>query len=282
MKQLLAIALTLPLAAACTVGTETDPVGTEHDEDPTPADPNPNTDGLTIAADTTWSGTHDITVPTTIAPGVTVTVAAGTTLQIAPTANVLVNGTLKIQGTSAAKVTVRATTGSYHGGFKVGGMPTAGTFEASYLVQDGGGIVTNPGSTTTLTDSKMWNASGDFLIMYGGAVTATYSQFGADPGDTDTTHCNIHTAGAALDLEITNSNIAGVPYGLMLYGGQNAVLTSNNWFGNTAADVDTNPRVSADLSGSWFDGEAPVAVGGATLTLDNLATARIPGAGVRP
>jgi hypothetical protein len=118
--------------------------------------------------------------------------------------------------------------------------------------------------------------------MNGGSVTMSYSQIGADPGETDSTHCNIHTGGNANTINITHSNIVGVPYGLMLYGGQNANLTLNNWYGNTTADVDTQPGVSGDVSGSWFDGTPPVAGPGATLTANNLAAAKLADAGVRP
>jgi hypothetical protein len=152
----------------------------------------------------------------------------------------------------------------------------------TYAVMKGGALVTAAGSTSTITDTKMWGASGDLLIMNGGTVTMTYSQIGADPADgPDRTHCNIHTGGNANTISITKSNINSVPYGLMLYGGQNAILTGNNWYNNSTADVDTQPGVSGDLSGSWFDGAPPVAGAGATLTLLNLAAAKLADAGVR-
>ncbi|MGN6110016.1 MAG: hypothetical protein ACTHU0_33230 [Kofleriaceae bacterium] len=278
MGNFLAIALTLPLAA-CLVGSEADDPGFEHDP---PGVPPGTPTAASITADETWSGSKAFAVRTTIETGVTVTVAAGTTLSFANGTGLVVKGTLKIEGTSAAKVQLMPDAGaSLWDGITVEGEPTAGTLTMSYGVQKGGAISTRAGSTTTITDSKLWGAGGDFLVMTGGTVTMSYSQLGADPGEADTTHCNIHTSGAANTIHITRSNIQGVPYGLMLYGGQNTVFTNNNWFGNEI-DVDTSAGVTGDFSGGYFDGAPPVAVGGARLTLDNLSPTKLTDAGIRP
>ena len=287
MRNLLSFALCLPLAA-CVIGSN-DPGGTTGDDDGNnngSNNPDPAITGL-ITSDATWSGVVRIGIanntPTRIEAGVTVTVSPGTELKFVAGAGLEIRGTLKIQGTSAAKVQLHPETGNFFGGLTVVGAPTAGTLELTYAVMKGGAIMTSAGSTSTITDTKMFGASGDLLIMNGGTVNMMYSQIGADPTDgADGTHCNIHTGGTANTINITRSNINGVPYGLMLYGGQNATLTNNNWYGNTTADVDTQPGVSADLSGSWFDGLPPVAGTGATLTLANLAAAKLADAGVRP
>lgn len=285
MRKLLLLALCLPLVA-CVIGSN-DPGGTTGDDDGSDDPNNPPAGTITglITADATWTGVVRIGIanntPTRIEPGVTVTVSPGAELKFLSGAGLEIRGTLKIQGTSAGKVQLSPETGSFFGGLTVVGAPTAGTLEMTYAVMKGGAISTSAGSTSTIIDSKMFGASGDLLIMNGGTVTMSYSQIGADPADgPDGTHCNIHTGGNANTISITRSNINGVPYGLMLYGGQNAILTNNNWYGNTTADVDTQPGVSADLSGSWFDGPAPVAGSGATLTLLNQAAAKLLDAGV--
>lgn len=274
MRKLLSVALCLPLAA-CIIGEEGQPA---PDEDPGPS--SDGTLGGLITADATWAGTVRIKGFTaTIEPNVTVTVAPGTTIQFIGGANLTIKGTLKIQGTSASKIFLQAEDMRYFGGLKVA---STGALEMAYAVMKGGSVVTNgAGATATITDTKLFDTSGDLLIMTGGKVTMSYSQIGGDPEEIDGTHCNIHTGGDANTIEITRSNIKGVPFGMMLYGGQNAVLTNNNWFEN-AIDIETNPGVTGDVSGSWFDEAPPVAGAGATLTANTLAADRLIDAGIRP
>lgn len=286
MRNLLSLVLCVPLAA-CVIGSNdpgtTDPGG---DDDPGPGSNEEPLITGPITQDATWSGTVRIgTAPgmaTRIDPGVTITAAAGTTIKFVNGARLEIQGTLKIQGTSAAKVNIEPQGSQFWGGLILTGAPTAGTLEMTYAVMRGGPITTAAGSTATIIDSKMYGVSGDLLIMNGGTVNMSYSQIGPGPGETDTTHCNIHTGGNGNTINITRSDINGVPYGLMLYGGQNAILTNNNWYANTTADVDTQPGVTGDVSGSWFDGTPPVAGAGATLTVANLAAAKLTDAGVRP
>jgi hypothetical protein len=288
MRNLLSIALCLPLAA-CVIGDEN--IGSEGDDPGGSNTGGSNTGGSNdgsitglIAQDTTWSGTVLIGISgatTRIEPGVTVTVSPGTILRFKPSAGLDIQGTLRIQGTSASKVQLEPLADSSYA-LILNGAPSAGKLEMAYAVMKGGNIQTSAGSTMTVTDSKMWNAPGDLLIMNGGTVNMSYSQIGPDPGIASATHCNIHTNGSANTISITRSNINGAPYGLMLYGGQNAILTNNNWYDNSSSDVDTQPSVSADVSGSWFDGAQPVAGSGATLTANNLSATKLTTAGVRP
>lgn len=283
MRNLLSIALCLPLAA-CVIGDENVGGGDDQGGSNNGSNTGGSNDGAItglIAQDATWSG--DVLIglsgtTTRIQPGVTVTVEPGTHLQFKSGAGLDIQGTLRIQGTAASKVQIDAANSF---ALIIAGAPTAGKLEMTYAVMKGGNIQTSAGSTTTITDSKMWDAPGDLLIMNGGTVNMTYSQIGPDPGGTSTTHCNIHTNGNANTINITRSNINGAPYGLMLYGGQNAILTNNNWYDNSS-DVDTQPNVSGDVSGSWFDGAKPVAGSGATLTANNISATKLTDAGVRP
>ncbi|MEO8698636.1 MAG: hypothetical protein ABI867_01300 [Kofleriaceae bacterium] len=281
MKNLLLLALALPLTA-CVVGDtggQTPPGG--DDDDNPPVDP-PGTDGH-ITADTTLTGAQAITATTTIDPGVTVTVDAGTTIEMSSGTSLIVNGTLTVNGTQASKVIIKGAGAGLFTAIQVG---TGGTLNMTYAEQTGGGIRTSAGATATITDSLMYGVSGDFLIMNGGTVTMSFSQLGAPAGTADTTHCNMHFGGSGNQINITNSNIVGQPYGLMFYGGTGAVFTNNNWTcgpGGCAAhiDVDAQPGVVGDFSNGFFEKGPPVAVGGSTITANNLATVLIPGIGVR-
>jgi hypothetical protein len=292
MRNLLSIALCLPLAA-CVIGDEnTGPGGGDNEPDPNPIDESAIT-GL-ITQDATWSGTVLIGIKdratTRIEPNVTITVAPGTIIKFQPGlgAGLNVLGSLKVEGTKEQRVTLEPADGAGTFRLDLGATPTPGTLEMTYAVMTRGIIQTNAGSTATITDSKMYKAAGDLLIMSGGTVNMTYSQIGPDPGETDTTHCQIHTGGAAL-LNITRSNINSAPsgnvrtdtYGMMFYGGQNAVLTNNNWYGSQF-NIATQPGVSGDLTGSWFDANPPTGGGGANLLgLNALSGTQLLDAGVR-
>jgi hypothetical protein len=105
MKKLLVLALTLSMTA-CIVGSESGSSGDDDDGvvDPPPGDPNALSGVIT--ADRTLTGTVNVTGATTVDSGVTLTIEAGTTLNFKSNANLNVKGTLLVNGTSAAKVTL--------------------------------------------------------------------------------------------------------------------------------------------------------------------------------
>ena len=281
MRMALLLALVLP---ACVVGSDGQ-TPSDDDVDPGPGpDPEPG-DGISgnITAARTLSGTVTFTGATTIDPGVVVTVEPGTVMNFRAASNLSIKGTLTVGGTKAAPVTLQPDPANTNGNF-FGGLSVSGTLNMTYAVQHGGSIVTSSGGTATITDSKMFAATGDFLIMNGGTVNVTYSQIGADPGVTDTTHCNMHFGGTGNTITVTNSNIIGTPYGLMFYGGQLANFQNNNWEenGTASADwIDSQPGVMGDFSGGYFPGGLPVAKSGATLTVNNPSATRLTDAGVR-
>jgi len=274
MRKILAVAFAIPMFAACTVGEDPADPG-PGDEHPNPTDPNPNPtgDGLsgTIASDMTLSGATRIKGTTTIPAGITVTVAAGTTLDFVNGANFVVQGTMRIEGTSAAKVIARAEAGSTGwNGFQV-----TGTLDIKYGDFTGGRIYTSGAAASlVIADTKMYQAAGDYIIMDGGTINMTYSQLGAAPGETDSTHCNLHI-NAASSITITNNNINNAPYGVMFYGGVNANFQTNNWYGAADKDVDTVNGVSGDFSNGWFEKGEPTAANGATLTTNNLSLTKL-------
>ena len=79
--------------------------------------------------------------------------------------------------------------------------------------------------------------------------------------------------GATNAISVDHCTIRGAPYGLMFYGGKNAVFTDNNW--DNTINVDATSGVSGDFSRSYFRGGAPNVVAGATLTVKNAMTAPI-------
>jgi hypothetical protein len=113
--------------------------------------------------------------------------------------------------------------------------------------------------------------------MAGGSLDMSYSQLGLELGQRDTTHCDLHVSGA-VTIKITHSTISTASYGIMFYGGSNAIFTHNNWFGN-GIDVETNPAypVTGDFSEGFFAAGAPTNPG---VTALNLAPMRLGDAGV--
>jgi hypothetical protein len=288
MRKILAIAFAAPLFTACTVGEDPTMSGDDGTEHPTPdPDPNPSGTGLegTIQSDTTWTGTQRVKAKVTIPAGVTVTMDAGATLEFANSASIEVAGTLKLVGTSASKVYMKSEAGAAYWG----PIAVTGTLDMKYADFTGGAIRTDAATASLLiVDSKMYKAGGDYIVMNGGTINMTYSQVGANPGETDGTHCNLHI-NAATSITATNNNINGAPYGIMFYGGTGANFQNNNWYdagtAPTGADVATSTGVSGDFSGSWFKAGLPCqnnTCPGAQITVNNPAGAKLVDAGPRP
>jgi hypothetical protein len=232
-----------------------------------------------ITASTTWMDTIHVVGGVTIDPGVTVTVKAGTTVDVTSDAGfgITVSGVLDIKGEKDSKVTFRpSTAGETWSDIAV---PRGGTMTATYLVQTGGGIAISSTGKVTLTDTRLSQVGGDFLTMSGGTLSMTYSSIGLELGQHDTTHCDMHVSGP-VTIKASHSNFSTASYGLMFYGGSNADFTYTNWFGNSTTDVATESAfpVTGDFSHSYFARGAPSYAG---FTLNNLAASRVADAGVR-
>jgi hypothetical protein len=269
----LSLGLSLPLAA-CVIGSGADT------PEPTPGGgSNGSNNGSGAAAanhikeDTTWSGNVDVTSATTIDASVKLTIAPGTTVKFGPSGSLVVKGTVDVQGSKAQVVNlIPAAAGAHFGATSV---QAGGSLTMNYAVQTGGGIQVD-GGTLKLTNTRMAQAEGDFLVVGDGNVDVEYSAIGLEAGaGTDSTHCDMHFGGGGATIKVTHSNISTSSYGLMLYGGNNVDLTFNNWFKNPI-QIDTTAGVSANISNGWFDNGAPKAGGGATLTADNLSATRLP------
>lgn len=272
MNKLLALGLSLPLVA-CVIGSDTPaPSGGSGGTDPGTGGTG-TTSPNHITSNTTWSGAMDVTAQTTVDQGATLTIAAGTTVKFGPAGSLVVNGSVDVQGTKASVVNLVPSTAGTHFGSTA--VEAGGTLTMNYAVQTGGGIRVD-GGKLVVTNTRMAQADGDYLVVGDGNVDVSYSAIGLEAGGgTDTTHCDMHFGGSGATIKVTHSNISTSSYGLMLYGGNNVDLTNNNWF-NNPIQIDTTAGVSADISGGWFDKGAPSAGGGATLTYNTPATNRLP------
>ena len=277
MNKALAAALSLPLVA-CVVGDSG--TGTPAPDPGTGSnmgsDTGSNTGGGTgvsghITSNTTWSGTVNISGNVYIDAGVTVTVAAGAEIDVAPVAGITVTGTLDIQGTAASHATIKPASGA---NFQAISVP--GTVTAAFASINGATFEISGGSVT-MTDSKVWGAPGDLLVMNGGTINVTYSNIG--DATSDTTHCNMHFGGTTTNtITIEHNNIAARPYGLMFYSGTNADFKNNNW----TNQIDIEPGVSGvtgAADGGYFAKGMPSGTTGITYT--GLSTTALTDAGPR-
>jgi hypothetical protein len=226
-----------------------------------------------VTSGTIWSGLTTVSGTTTVAAGAVLTIAAGATVKFGPMGALVINGTVDVKGTKAQPVILApSTAGAFYPGLTVN---TGGELKMDYAVQTGAELLVN-GGKITVTNTRMSNATHDLLVVNSGTVDMSYSAIGLEPGmGTDTTHCDMHFGGPAVNIKVTHSNISTSAYGLMLYGGSNVDLTFNNWFGNQI-QIDTTPQVSGNISNGWFDGAAPTAVSGAMLTYQSPAPGRLP------
>lgn len=247
---------------------------------PDPTDPGSGTGTVTevgghITASTTWREAIHVTAPVVVDPGVTLTIAAGATVDFPEGAGITVSGTLDIQGTKDQRVTLRGATGNFWDSVIV---PRDGVMTAHYLVQTGAGVHISYTGRATIVDSHFSHAKGDLLIMASGALDMSYSEIGLPVGR-DIMHCDLHIGGAPSSVKITHSNLSAASYAMMFYGGNYLDLTYNNWFGN-ANDIITEPGppVSGDFSYSYFARGTPTNPG---VMATHMATAMLTDTGPR-
>jgi hypothetical protein len=284
----LAHALIATALVGCGVDTAPGSAGDDGTGDPNPGDPGPGDPGdgtgpVTevsghITTNTTWKDVVHVVGSVIIDPGVTLTVAPATTIDVVTSKGygITVSGVLDIQGGKDARVVIRSMTpGEFWSEIAV---PRGGMMRASYLVQTGGVIAISSTGKVTLVDSQLSHAPGDLLVMSGGTLDMSYSAIGLEPGQRDSTHCDLHVSGP-VTISVTHSSISTSVFGMMFYGGHGVVFTHNNWFGNET-DIDTKSAypVTGDFSDSYFAAGAPTNPG---VTANNLSRTRLTDAGVR-
>jgi hypothetical protein len=222
----------------------------------------------------TWSGTIRITASIDIPNGVTITIAAGSTVEVASSASITVDGALTIAGVKGSTVTVEGLANDTWGFLTV---DAGGAVSMSYAEYTGGNIDVKANGSIMLRDSELSRVSGDLLTSEGGNIDVAYSWLGQPEGQSDTTHCDMHFEGGSPTLSITHTNVSTSVYGVMFYAGTNADFTYNNWFSNSI-QVDISGTISGDFSNGWFDKNPPSGTG---ITANNLATAMLTDAGPR-
>lgn len=264
-----ALAFAVLLLGACTVGDPTTNPGDDNPGSDPGSDPGSNPGGDQnvsghITADQTWSGNVHVTAGVIIDAGATVTIDAGTTVDFVAGSNINVQGTLVANGTATGKISLVPASGATH----FSNFALTGSLTYSFVEQHGGGLTISNGGTATITDSAMSQTSGDWLVMNGGTLNMDHSQLGigaptdATAGTGDTTHCNFHINSGS--VTVTHSNIAGSPYGFMLYT-SGATMTNNNFYGNDQ-DFETPESGTGDVSGSYFKAGMPSSGAGVTGT----------------
>jgi hypothetical protein len=219
----------------------------------------------------------EVTGPVIVDPGVTLTVGAGTTVTVDQAGELKVYGSLTAMGTSASIVTIQPATGNAHfgpadSGVTVGDGTNPASLTYTFVKHWGSSLVVAAGSTATITDSRMSQALGDFLITApNSTVTMKYSAIGLEPGaGTDTTHCDTHFNGGTLTM--VHSNLSTSSYGTMFYGGIGAKFMYDNWFGNTT-NVSIQAGVNGDFSNGYFENTQPPTVAG--ITAGTLSPTRL-------
>ena len=283
MMKAFALLLSLPLVA-CTVGSGAmNPGGgggTMGDDDGSGSGNPMPTSGISghITANATWMGAEAITDAVTIDPGVTVTVMPGTSISVDTSATITISGTLDIEGTTGTGngVTIAATGAAFFGGISI---PAGGMLTMKYTTLTGAEVTTSGTGITTISDSHLSNSPGDLLIMNGGNVTVMYSQLGVEAPAIDSTHCNMHFAGAGNVIKVSHTSVTNTPatnpsaptYGIMFYSGQGADFTYDNWVSNSN-NIEPDPGVNGDFSFGYFTGTVASVTG---LTMNSLAVARL-------
>jgi hypothetical protein len=278
MKRLAVVMFVLSFVGACQKSTGDDDGMGSNNEQVDAAIPAMTTDvSADVTADTTWTGLIKVHTGIKVATGVTLTVTAGSVIQLDAAAGITVDGTVAINGAKGNVVTIGPATGNkYWRSWTV----ATGTLNMTYVEQTGGAFSISGTGTVMARDSEFSNAGNavDMFVASGGTLDLQYSWLGEPEGTTDTTHCNMHFEGSAFtSLTISHSNVSTASYGIMLYGG-NVDLTYNNWFGNSF-DVDRQLTGKGDVSNGYFKKGNPTAT--ASLTVANMATAMVSDAGPR-
>jgi hypothetical protein len=311
ISRLAVLLLAVPLAA-CTVGGTGGDDGDDGDDGVTPGD----LDG-SITADRSVSGMVSMTNDVIVEPGVTLTIAAGSMLEVATGKTLRVRGTLAIEGAAGSEVTILPTTGNWAGIVAEAGS----TVTASYVTgMDVANVVfSHMGSTTTLdhvtmtevghasvvqgmvtitrsrfegisgvsihetghldvSDTYFVGTAGDTVVQTGGTLIMAYTNV----GNTATTgdHCAMHLNEGS-HAEVTYSNISDTSVGLMIGGNVGSTFTFSNFQNElNLQDISSGvPNSGGSFDSNYITGTPPTIPG---MPITNPAGAPIATAGPRP
>jgi hypothetical protein len=305
----LAVFLAVPLAA-CTVGGGGP--GDDGGDDTTL--PPGDLDG-SITADRTVSGMLSMTNDVTVEAGVTLTVAAGSMIEVAPGKTLRVHGTLAIQGMAGSEVTIVPTSDTWAGIVAESGA----TVTASYLTgMDVANVVySHMGSTSTLdhvtmmnvgqasvvqgmvtitrsrfegrsgvsihpsgyldvSDSYFIGTAGDTVVQTGGTLIMAYTNVGNTSTSGD--HCAMHLNDGS-HAEVSYSNISDTSVGLMIGGNIGSTFTFSNFQNlENLQDISSGTPNTGSFDNCYITGTPPTIAG---MPITNPAAAPIATAGPR-
>jgi hypothetical protein len=282
--------------AACTPAPAM--VGDDDDDTPDAAPPPPGTLDVSgdVSADATWEGSVRLAGQTTILPGVTITVAPGTSIIAENEVALTVGGTLLVEGTDAEGVSFAAAPGvsrwqgiiaASGGAVTLGFVDLSGALigldcelgAATCVMSDshlhGNSYAARTAAPSTISKSLL---EGDGMVIINGGADLTFVdsitlgtsgdllvQHGgrltveySQIGSAETgEHCGLHI-NASQSLVVRNSEVSANVYGFMLGGTSGGVITHNNFRGNTAEDIDDMGGTSGiDATDNYWSGGAP-------------------------
>jgi hypothetical protein len=309
--RLISLLFAVPLAA-CTVG------GAGGDDQP-PGDDTPPDDTISgsIDSDRTLSGTIAMTGDTQIEAGRTLTLSAGTVLEVTTGKTLRVFGTLLVQGAAGSEVMMMPASGTWAGivaeaGATVNVAYAESAMVANFVYSKGGSTVTLDHVTVTgaglasqvegavtitrsnfeggrgvnilstgslnASDTTFLGTTGDTIVQTGGVLVLDHIDVGNTSSTSD--HCAMHI-NAGSDLTVSYSNIVDTTVGLMIGGTVGASFSYNNFSNLTnLEDISVEVLNSQGVFDHNYISGTPVAIEGITIT--NPEAAMIADAGPRP
>ena len=181
----------------------------------------------TISADETWTGAINVTGDVTVAAGVTLTVADGALVQIAAGKAILVQGSIKVNGTSAGGVTFtpNPTPGTWDGiQVQMGGSAAISYAQLKYPTT---GLSCAAGSASCAMDhSKVLNFSSTGLLMQ---APATLDHLTVDTGGSGGVVIN---AAAGETVTITDSTFHHTGGDAVIADSGNMTLQYSHMYGD--------------------------------------------------
>lgn len=278
------------LVSACGAPQSTDGAGDDDDDGATTPTPEPTPTPDTsdhLTADATWTGDTLVPAPLTIDPGVTLTVAAGSTVRASAGAKLLVEGTLVVE--AGATSVFQGDAGASWGGIvaRPGGVVTARDIEIrgattgftaeagaglSRLVNvefaqstapiriaastklcraslsEGSGSSQVTGGTATISDSDLFGSGGDTVVFSGGEVVLQHVLLGAQ------SHCLVHGGGTGAMLTVEKTVLVDAAYAFMLSGLSSATVRDSRIEMGTLTSGNSSSATTLDARENWWGG----------------------------
>ncbi len=272
-----------------------------------------------VTTSQTWSGTVQLIGDADIVAGVTITIAAGTAFIGAEDAVLQVHGTLSIDGTNQAPVSMEAASGSW------GGIVVESGGRATILYATGSNVATllttNAGALSCLLDTAAFSDFGQAVdassevtiqtstfenmgvnaveVKAGASVTITDTVIWGGPGDLvivsggqlTMSYCDIGSASGSQhgDIFVSSSTINGVNVSysnltvavdaVSIGNSTNATFQFNNFINNDTDVVDLGSNTAINMPNNYWDSGAPTL--GAAFSISSPAATPILDAGPR-